>query len=389
MYSSSALQRIQKDCLIYLIHQHGQQLISNRKPGEKSVFSSASQHDWKGFTSVMLFVACNFWQHTCLWLQWICSSMPPFGEEIEEPLKKPLNFLSLRHAQKAQPSRPKPVKVFGAEPDETVSCPVPAAGSGRGKGHRGSAPSLASTVFGLEPEESLDHRAPKVRRKDPAKSVFGEEHEEVDSSSCGAGFPYAPPESDSDENLSDHDFLPKLQSVFSLGWHCVTNFKYATFWKDNIDDPKGKRTVRKYDNTKRSAKAAYDRKNNTGVQRKNGTDPARLEALFKANQCQCAKSISYESYVILLGCPMFSCINFWIEWNQISSKPPPSNHRCRKDLLQTVQWLQRSSGFLGAVLGNAKARSRCPGACSEVWNIYPHNSIFFCATQIHHWLYVY
>ena len=92
MYSSSALQRIQKDCLIYLIHQHGQQLISNRKPGEKSVFSSASQHDWKGFTSVMLFVACNFWQHTCLWLQWICSSMPPFGEEMRNHSKSHLIF---------------------------------------------------------------------------------------------------------------------------------------------------------------------------------------------------------------------------------------------------------------------------------------------------------
>ena len=194
--------------------------------------------------------------------------MPPFGDEIEEPLKKPLPFLSLSHAQSARPSKPKPVKAFGAEPDEPVSCPVPAVESRRGSGQRGCIPSSASTVFGSEPEESVGHRAPKVRRKDSAKSIFGEEQEEDDSSSRGVGFPFAPRESDSDEQLSDHDFLPKSQSVFSLGWHCVTNFKYATFWKDNIDDPKSKPTARKYDNTKRSSNAAYHRKNNGGFQKK-------------------------------------------------------------------------------------------------------------------------
>ena len=219
--------------------------------------------------------------------------MPPFGDEIEEPLKKPLPFWSLSHAQSARPSKPKPVKAFGAEPDEPVSCPVPAVESRRGSGQRGCMPSSASTVFGSEPEESVGHRAPKVRRKDSAKSIFGEEQEEDDSSSRGVGFPFAPRESDSDEQLSDHDFLPKSQSVFSLGWHCVTNFKYATFWKDNIDDPKSKPTARKYDNTKRSSKAAYHRKNNGGSQKKNGTDPARLETLFKANTCQCAMSMCF------------------------------------------------------------------------------------------------
>ena len=161
--------------------------------------------------------------------------MPPFGDEIEEPLKKPLPFLSLSHAQSARPSKPKPVKAFGAEPDEPVSCPVPAVESRRGSGQRGCIPSSASTVFGSEPEESVGHRAPKVRRKDSAKSIiFGEEQEEDDSSSRGVGFPFAPRGSDSDEQLSDHDFLQNHSRYFH--WDGIV-------WPTLSMPPSGKTTL--------------------------------------------------------------------------------------------------------------------------------------------------
>lgn len=218
------------------------------------------------------------------------SSMPPFGAEGAEPLReKTLSFLSLSHGPKPKPRRPH--SVFGAEPAENASCSDVGSECGPQKRHTSLAQKF-SGLFGSEPEEGCGQPYAKVQRTKPGSSVFGEEPEEPDEADSSALNPDRVFLGDSDdEPLSDHDFLPTKKDVFSLGWHCVTNFQYATFWKDNKDDPTSKKTSRIYDNSRRSANAAYTRANQAGVQQKNGVDPTRLRNLFQSPQCQCAKSV--------------------------------------------------------------------------------------------------
>lgn len=201
------------------------------------------------------------------------------------------------------------LKAFGAEPAEETS--------GAEVGHTpvGSrvkpAQGASLLPFGVEPEEG-GHPKAKVRpARDVSSSPFGAESEEgclpsakarrlashvlfgdePEESEAQGSFPVPGPDEDFDcdaPDVTDHQFLPQKKTVFSLGWRCVTNFQMSSFWKDNIDDPKSKKVSRVYDNTKRKAVASYERQNNSGVQRKNGLDPSRLQRLITASQCQCA-----------------------------------------------------------------------------------------------------
>ena len=238
--------------------------------------------DVLGCWFVILAVFCN-----------VSSSMPPFGYEPEEPnSSKTVPFLSLSNAPKQRPARE--VQVFGQEPAENFTFASSAtASSGHGARSVGQPsttlrPSTTFKLFGAEEEESASHQPTKVPRR--ALSVFGAEAEETThgDETCSNGVKM---ESDSDEAESDHDFLPRKNSVFSLGWHCVTNFQYATFWKDNINDPKSQQPKRLYDNSKRNAGAAHERKKKHSSHRQNGVNPSRLKTLFQATKCHCAISL--------------------------------------------------------------------------------------------------
>ena len=97
--------------------------------------------------------------------------------------------------------------------------------------------------------------------------------------------------SSDDEPGSEKDFLPKSDSVFALGWHSLSSYKDATFWKENMDDPKAGKKKRKYDNRKRQAVAQYSRQPQQ-VFKKNGVDPGRLHRLFISEKCQCSPTVN-------------------------------------------------------------------------------------------------
>lgn len=216
------------------------------------------------------------------------SSMPPFGAEREErpPPKKP-GFLSLSHAPKSRPSRA--FTVFGAEPAENAChSELNRAGGLTSSLGRCSA-ALPTGPFGSEPDEERTQPRAKIPRTVSA-SVFGDEPEETSGEA----------EHDSGDSGSDDDFLPQKETVFSLGWHCVTNLQYSSFWKDNIADPKSKRVTRAYDNSKRRSSAAYTREQHKDLQKKNGADPERLKRLFQAGQCQCSLLTLVDSLLFMI-----------------------------------------------------------------------------------------
>ena len=221
--------------------------------------------------------------------------MPPFQQEVGEQSTRPLPFLS----RNVNPRPPRPVtRAFAAEPAEQctgVSRAFPAERSS----HRET---RANRLFQDEHDET---EPPKKMSRRQVSSLFGEEGEEnttrSSASSRTATTPFGSemdepdsvpglsnlPSSD-DEPASEEDFVPKTESVFSLGWHRLTAFKDATFWKEHMDDPKSVKRTRKYDNRNRQASAEYLRKQSQDVFKKNGLDPGRLKKLFNTTECQCA-----------------------------------------------------------------------------------------------------
>ena len=233
--------------------------------------------------------------------------MPPFQDEIGEPVSKGLQFLS----SNVTPRKHSVLKAFAPEPAEPSS--------GRGQSQTEGLPWKASTRPSLGRRVSQifqdeDEEVTSAKRYKSESNVFGAELEEtwVGSSSStsrpkvtaafgpesdeGSGL-FDMPSSD-DEPGSEKDFLPKSDSVFALGWHGLSSFKDATFWKENMDDPKAGKEKRKYDNRKRAAVAQYSRQPQH-IFKKNGVDPGRLQKLYNSEKCQCSPTV--DSFFLWLS----------------------------------------------------------------------------------------
>ena len=209
--------------------------------------------------------------------------MPPFQTESEEKQVKPLPFLSSRvrdHQPKGAP------KLFAAEPAEPChrrQQQVP--GVSQQPQHGVKSKMVKNTsVFGDEGEET-DISDLQKHRSHVANTVFGAELEEQEESTDG--------------DASDADFEPTSKSVFAFGWHSLSSYQSASFWKENMDDPKSEKPRRKYDNRKRKASAMYARKRSGDVYKKNGTDPARLHKLVSGTQCFCSPKALGRDFPIL------------------------------------------------------------------------------------------
>lgn len=198
---------------------------------------------------------------------------PPFQTELEEEQVKPLPFLSSR--VRDHPSKRGAPKLFAAEPAES-SEPGPChrrqrqVPGGSQQPQHGVKPKKVKTtsVFGEEGEEDDLQKD----SKHVATTLFGVELEEQEESTDG----------------DDVDFEPTSKSVFAFGWHSLSSYKSASFWKENMDDPKSEKSRRTYDNTKRKASAMYTRRGSGEVYKKNGIDPARLHKLISATECHCS-----------------------------------------------------------------------------------------------------
>ncbi|CAK9030722.1 unnamed protein product [Durusdinium trenchii] len=84
-------------------------------------------------------------------------------------------------------------------------------------------------------------------------------------------------------------------SVFALGWQAMINIKQATFWKQNQDDQTIAKKKRPYDKTNRSANALYLREK-SGVYKKNGSDPSRINSLIQKDSCLCASKTCFKQF---------------------------------------------------------------------------------------------
>lgn len=197
--------------------------------------------------------------------------MPPFGNESGEKTSRPLGFLSFRNA-----STPKSAtEIFGPE--------------------RAEAEAKGRSVKRPFSDELDDGQSSEVKQETTSLKqtmVFGDEESE-DSDTCNTPFGKEYGESgENDDQCStssndENDFQPK-ESVFAFGWSSVVTFQKATFWKENMNDENAKPKRRAYDNSKRSAKAAYTREGSRGHFKKNGLSPERLQKLFQAHSCACA-----------------------------------------------------------------------------------------------------
>ncbi len=206
------------------------------------------------------------------------AQMPPFGNESEEAPIPKLAFLNFKR-NSPRPCEPSlPCSVFGAEPAERQI-----------RSHHVAKPkSIASNPKAVQAFVPFQHefeegyarsvKQPKVSSPHQTQpSPFGAESEEaVDELGWASG-------SDGDEA----DFQGSLNTVYSLGWDSLVNFKRSTAFKEAKEKPVEK-SKRKYDNSKRESEAAYARKNSEFTFKKNGTDPSRLQRLFDQSTCLCA-----------------------------------------------------------------------------------------------------
>ena len=219
--------------------------------------------------------------------------MPPFGSEpAERARERPPPFLSL--SQAARPDRKLQSKVFGAEGPERPGADTKGLSSFTQKSKAGS---RARARLPFQDEEAECEEGPpcKLARTSQSSSStratqapFADEDEE----SAGQG------QSDSDAG-SDGDYDGKAETIFSFGWAAMSSFKRGSFWKDHSDDKAAAPAKRKYDNTKRSAEAAYTRRGSKGVFERSGVDPSRLDGLLNRDSCQCASAT--PSLCILLA----------------------------------------------------------------------------------------
>ena len=99
--------------------------------------------------------------------------------------------------------------------------------------------------------------------------------------------------SDSNDDPDSNPFLPKTESVFSLGWQTVHSFQKATAWdRHQKEEDKKQKDMKKraYDNSKRSA--AAKEAGNFGHPRKvfesRGKDSDRVNKLINLHTCSCA-----------------------------------------------------------------------------------------------------
>lgn len=214
--------------------------------------------------------------------------MPPFGDEPdEEQGDKPLNFLSFRHAAKPTANL-RPRSIFGAEPAESQPDPLIA---------QTSSAKFKSVPKRPFQDETVEDAPTKVSRGNRL-GLFGDEGEEGESGCQPATSQLFGAEGSEDDRAPssgqgssgeepEDGFTVKQESVFAFGWNSVSTFKKSTFWRENMDDLKAKPKKRAYDNSKRSASAAYLREKSKGVFKRNGLDPARLSKLFDAKACLC------------------------------------------------------------------------------------------------------
>ena len=99
--------------------------------------------------------------------------------------------------------------------------------------------------------------------------------------------------SGSNDDPDSNPFLPKTESVFSLGWQTVHSFQKATAWgRHQKEEDKKQKDMKKraYDNSKRSA--AAKEAGNVGHPRKvfesRGQDSDRVNKLINLPTCSCA-----------------------------------------------------------------------------------------------------
>lgn len=214
--------------------------------------------------------------------------MLPFGDEPEETnLQKPLSFLSFGSADRNQKRKPPRSSIFGNEPAEQE----PQAVKSRSTEKR----VVPKRPFEDEVDEIDDPPPSKAARGKRAHmvSAFGDEGSEDEfehnprPKTAVKPFQDEGCETDGSSSATEGGFVVKQPSVFSFGWSSVSTFQKATFWRENMDDPKASKQKRAYDNTKRSAGATYSRQASKGAYKRNGLDPARLQKLFDSSKCLC------------------------------------------------------------------------------------------------------
>ena len=205
----------------------------------------------------------------------LACSMPAFGHEPAEKASssKTIPFLSFSGGNKR--GRAPHSKAFGAEgcePDTLSRVQKPFK-------RRITEPGSTQRAFGEEPEEGLPSKRARTSRPAP----FSEEAEELEPGD------HAFNEVDSEDEgpPCDSEFGGGSESVFALGWHTMSGFQRATFWKENSDDKGAVKPKRAYDNTRRAAKASYARKASASVFQRSGLDPQRLASLFQRESCLC------------------------------------------------------------------------------------------------------
>lgn len=202
----------------------------------------------------------------CFALPHLAQGMPPFGKEPAEQGSKPKRFLDQRlHDPSAK--RRAPHKIFGHEPAESEV----GAGSQSVRTWSGGSASSSSQSqkrqFPFQDEsEEPDSGTTPLPFQDEGEETFG----------GGRG-------SSSDEEQFDR----KGTSIFAMGWEAMQKFVAGHFWKEKgAEHNPEQKPKRAYDNSKRSAEAAYKKKG--GVYKANGIDPNRLAKLFNTTACQCA-----------------------------------------------------------------------------------------------------
>ena len=202
--------------------------------------------------------------------------MPPFGHEPAEKTSSSKTIPFLRLGGGNKPGRAPQSKAFGAEgcePDTLSAVQKPFK-------RRIAASGSTQRSFAEEPEEGLPSKRARTSRPAP----FSEEAEELTPGE------HAFNEVDSEDEGLQHDseFGGGSESVFALGWHAMSGFQRASFWKDKSRDKGAVQSKRAYDNTRRAAEASYSRKASAGVFQRSGLDPERLASLFQRESCHCA-----------------------------------------------------------------------------------------------------
>lgn len=146
-------------------------------------------------------------------------------------------------------------------------------------------------------EDELNQPA-KSQKVSKPNQLFGAEDSEAESASDSEG-----------RGVDDDDFRMTSSSVFALGWQAMINIKQATFWKQNQDDQTIAKKKRPYDKTNRSANALYLREK-SGVYKKNGSDPSRINSLIQKDSCLCAMEANIRTMFTKFGYIVYYIVGF-------------------------------------------------------------------------------